>query len=149
MTDAITVDLKGWERAVAEDVRMLESVVMPRTMARIAQTMEDLAQPLAPVAERGGGRLRASVTSDTERTGDVFSATVGSNVYYAPYMEYGTGDRGAMAPDGPSYKGNDSGVSYTPGWPGVDPRPFARPALYDYIEVYEAMVEQALRGVLG
>lgn len=142
--DHISVDFKGWEVATESALRELDAVLLPRAMERIGGIMTDSAQMLAPVAVEGGGRLRASVVHETERRGAVHSVSVGSNVHYAPYMEYGTGERGADADDGPSYKGHPSGVSYTPGWPGVRPQPYLRPALYDEAELYETIVADAI-----
>lgn len=143
--DHISVDFEGWEVATESALRELDAVLLPRAMERIGQIMVDVAQPLSPVRRTGrGGRLRESIVYETERRGAVHSVSVGSDVEYAPFMEFGTGERGANAPDGPSYKGHPSGVSYTPGWPGVDPRPYLRPALYDEVELYETIVADAV-----
>ncbi|WP_276912999.1 HK97 gp10 family phage protein [Aneurinibacillus aneurinilyticus] len=45
---------------------------------------------LTPVAEKNGGTLRDSIRVDNiKRVGDEFVVVVGTNVHYAPHIEYG------------------------------------------------------------
>lgn len=71
------------------------------------------AQRLVPVDT---GRLRTSITTTVEETPTGAVAEVGTNVFYAPYVEYGTGKRG------------DDAVSHRQDWIGQAPQPFLRPA---------------------
>lgn len=62
------------------------------------------------------GRLRGSINTAVEETSNGAIAGVGTNVFYAPYVEYGTGQRG------------DSSVDHRLDWIGQAPQPFLRPA---------------------
>lgn len=62
------------------------------------------------------GRLRNSIMVEVEETAAGAIAEVGSNVEYAPYVEYGTGQRG------------DPSVNHVVDWLGTPPHPFLRPA---------------------
>lgn len=62
------------------------------------------------------GRLRNSITTKVEEIQKGTVATVGTNVDYGPYVEYGTGQRG------------DKEVSHRQDWIGQPPQPFLRPA---------------------
>jgi len=65
-------------------------------LVRGALQVEGDAKRNAPVRT---GRLRASIThSALERQGDVLAVRVGTNVVYAPFVEFGTGIRGAASP---------------------------------------------------
>lgn len=64
------------------------------------------------------GNLRSSITS----TSDDRSATVGTNVEYAPYVEFGTSR-------------------------GMKPRPYIRPAIENHMEEYENILATELREV--
>lgn len=64
-----------------------------------------------PVAAKGGGTLRASIKKEVKRKGDKFTGRIYTDLYYAPYLEFGTSK--------------------------MDARPFMRPALFinkDFIE---------------
>ncbi len=63
------------------------------------------------------GNLRGSIHTDVENTAQGAEAIVYTNVDYAPYVEYGTGEKG------------DPSVSHRLGWKGSPPHPFMRPAL--------------------
>lgn len=71
---------------------------------RAAIAVENLARTKAPVDT---GRLRASMAHELDSASPPIWAKVGSNVAYAPYMEYGTGTQS----DGPGGRG---GVHWPP-----------------------------------
>lgn len=49
---------------------------------------------------------------------------VGTAVLYAPYVEYGTGERGAES----DVEGKPGDITYSSGWPGMSARPYLTPA---------------------
>jgi len=57
------------------------------------------------------------------------SVKIGTNKEYAPYLEFGTGDK---AENG---KGR-------PGWPGIKPQPFLRPAILENKDKIEAILNK-------
>lgn len=94
-----------------------------------------------------GGRLRNSITTQAVETDDGVEIRTGTNVDYGPFVEYGTGQRGAAA-------GVDHPDDYIYGpKPGMAPRPFLRPAwdenreavLEGLVEDLEKVVEDAVK----
>lgn len=79
------------------------------------------AKLLAPVDT---GRLRNSIQSKTTNADGRIEGVVSTNVEYAPYIEFGTGQTGensqAIKPEG---------ISYRHDWKGQKPQPFLFPAL--------------------
>jgi len=108
---------------------------------RFAMNAVGDAKDMAPVIT---GRLRGSIAKKTEYTKGGITARIGSNVEYAPYVEYGTGDKGSNA-----YGGHvDEEVSFTAGWPGTNPHPYLRPAIYDKETEFVEECKLAVRSVL-
>ena len=68
------------------------------------------------------GALRDSITVVVTDSAKSSTAAVGPTMHYAAYVEFGTGIRGASSPD--AGKG-----PYSKTWPGMEPRPYMRPAL--------------------
>lgn len=65
------------------------------------------------------GRLKRSITRGNPfTTPDGQAISVGSNVEYAPYQEFGTGD-----------KSENPSMSKDPSRPGTSPQPYLRPAI--------------------
>jgi HK97 gp10 family phage protein len=62
------------------------------------------------------GNLRASINHKVRTKGNEVIGKVGTNVEYAPYIEFGTGEQ---AENGLGRKG----------WKGMKPQPFLRPAI--------------------
>lgn len=70
--------------------QILEGEVADYMSARVENDAEQTAKGNAPVRT---GRLRSSIQSETDRDGTLH---VFSDVEYAPYVEYGTGDTPAQ-----------------------------------------------------
>lgn len=68
------------------------------------------------------GRLRASIVTDVQSDGDVVIGAVGTNVEYAPYVEFGTGQMG------------DQSVEHRQDWKGQSAQPFLFPAYRENID---------------
>lgn len=62
------------------------------------------------------GRLRASITTNVQTDGDTVIGIVGTNVEYAPYVEFGTGQAG------------DQSVEHRQDFKGRPAKPFLYPA---------------------
>lgn len=79
------------------------------------------------------GRLRDSINYQVEFDGNKMTASIGTNVEYAPYIEFGSGER-AEAGDGRKggwyYRDSKGIVRFTR---GNKARPFLRPALLENI----------------
>lgn len=87
------------------------------------------------------GRLQGSITKQTEIINGGMTARIGTNVDYAPYVEYGTGDKGSNEWNGHV----DGEVSFTAGWKGTYPHPYLRPAIYDKETEFYETCKQAVR----
>lgn len=89
-------------------------------LERGAKRIQKNAKMLTPVDT---GHLRNSIKTNSEITPDGAEAKVYTNTEYAPYVEFGTGQRGRKSdidrPEGVSYKGD---------WPGQTAQPYMTPA---------------------
>lgn len=97
---------------------------------KAALLVQSDAKRLVPVDT---GRLRNSITIESVVTETGAEASVGSNVEYAPYMEYGTGRRG------------DTTVEHRQDRLGVPPHPYLRPALEVNRENIRAIIGNEIR----
>ena len=80
--------LKDVQAAMEQAVRDLHGEPMLQAMRRATLLVERQAKMNAPV---NTGRLRASITPEVRTAaGNTVEGVVGSNVVYAPFMEYGT-----------------------------------------------------------
>lgn len=91
-----------------------------RGVIRTANECEKISKELAPVDT---DQLRASIHTEVKEKTDNVSAEVSPNVEYAPYPEFGTGQRG-MA----SKIERPEGVQYKADWKGQDAQPYMYPA---------------------
>ena len=83
-----------------------------RALIQIGLMMERYAQSICPVDT---GRLRNSITNDHDDT----SVIVGTNVEYAPYVEYGTSRQRAQ--------------------------PYLKPSVQNHLEEYKSIIENSLK----
>lgn len=80
-------------------------------------------------APKGTGELRRSITSEVRETADGIEGIVFTPLFYAPYVEYGTGlfaENGGRK-DVPWVYKDDKGEWHTTS--GQHPQPFMRPAV--------------------
>lgn len=86
-----------------------------------ARRVKRAAKLLTPVDT---GRLRNSIQHKTTRESGKIEGRVSTNVEYAAYIEFGTGQRGS---DAQMFR--PVGISYRHDWKGMKPQPFLFPAL--------------------
>ncbi len=97
--------------------------IVPGVTASVEAWAKLVLDRILQIVPRDTGALADSYQSTVEDTGKTVVGRVGSDLYYAPFVEFGTGVRGAESPDaGPG--------PYSPSWPGMSPQPHVRPA-YD------------------
>lgn len=120
--DNIRIEIRGLKEVQAkmeQVVRDLHGAPMLNGMRRATLVVQRSAKMFAPVDT---GRLRASITPAVETRAREVVGVVGSNVHYAPYVEFGT----------------------KPHWP--PPGPIARWAHLHGIEAFVVMRAIATRG---
>lgn len=111
--------IRSMENATAQMVLDMEKKVEKACLVVETQAKQD-----CPVDQ---GILRASITSETEVTGDAITGRIGSNLDYAPYVHNGTGiyakdGNGRKTPWGYEVKsGKYKGFHWTR---GQKPQPF-------------------------
>lgn len=88
---------------------------------RGAKKIQASAKLLVPVGETG--HLRNSIKTKSETTEVGVEAKVYTNLEYAPYVEFGTGQRGQA-----SNIDRPEGVSYKADWKGMSARPYLTPS---------------------
>lgn len=89
-------------------------------LERGAKKIQKNAKLLAPVDT---GHLRNSIKTKSETTQDGAEAQVYTNLEYAPYVEFGTGQKGAE-----SNIDRPEGVAYKADWKGMPAQPYLTPA---------------------
>ena len=89
-------------------------------LERGAKKIQRNAKYLAPVDT---GQLRNSIKTKSQTTQEGAEAQVFTNVEHAPYVEFGTGQRGAE-----SSIDRPNGISYKADWKGQPAQPYLTPA---------------------
>ncbi len=117
--------------------RYVETHITPAVVASVrasVKVIEEAAKAKAPVDT---GALQASITSSVDDSGKTVIGTVGPHVFYAPYVEFGTGIRGAASP------GAGAGP-YSPSWPGQPAQPFMRPAIDEHRDAIKELFRKEI-----
>lgn len=89
-------------------------------LERGAKKIQKNAKYLTPVDT---GHLRNSIKTKSQSTQDGAEAQVYTNLEYAPYVEFGTGQRGSE-----SNIDRPEGISYKADWKGMPAQPYMSPA---------------------
>ncbi len=111
--DELLANLSGLGGNIKESAR--------KGLERGAKKIQKNAKLLAPVGETGN--LRNSIKTKSETTTNGAEAQVYTNTEYAPYVEFGTGQRGAE-----SNIDRPEGIHYKADWKGQVAQPFLSPA---------------------
>ncbi len=114
-----TSNLDGIKRMTDQKARIAAEIIGGKA--------ESYAKMLCPVDT---GNLRNSITHTTEDDGH--TVVIGSTVYYAPFVELGTG-RNAEGANGRGTR------------EGMKPRPYLRPAIEDHREEYKHIIQSELK----
>lgn len=89
MNDRFTLKIQGLRKMVDRmDFRAPLSNTLGKFIRASGETIAGEARAATPV---DNGTLRASIVSNYTEEPGFYSAVIGSNVSYAPYMEFGTG----------------------------------------------------------
>lgn len=98
------------------------------------------AKLLCPVGD--SGRLRNSIEGEVEERQGAIVGRISTNVEYAPYVEFGTGQRGEASPSPPK---SDKDLNYRQDWVGMDAQPFLYPAIKQNEDTVRKMAADELR----
>ena len=123
----ITFDLIGEEKVFETLDNLVDVQKLERAVSKAALLVEAEAKKKAP---RGNGDLARSIASKVETSGREVVGTVFTPLFYAPYVEYGTGlfaEDGNGRKDVPWHYKDDKGEWHSTS--GQKPQPFMRPAL--------------------
>ena len=117
--------------------QFIQTVVTPAVTASVQASLNvirDSAQEKCPVDT---GALRDSITVELNTSGATVTGKVGPHMFYAEYVEYGTGRRGGPAP-----------YEHVQSWPGMTPRPYMRPAFDEnhdgILELFRSQISTTL-----
>lgn len=97
------------------------------------------AKLLAPVDT---GRLRNSIQAETKEIGGKVVGRIFTNLEYAPYVEFGTGQRGEASPSPPK---SPDDLYYRQDWAGMEAHPFMYPAAKQNEKVVPKIVGEEIR----
>lgn len=100
------------------------------------------AKNLAPVDV---GFLQNSIRAKTKVKNGVVEGKVSTNLFYAPYVEFGTGQRGQSSPAPPKAP---LSLGYRQDWAGMDAQPFLYPALKQNERKIKEMIKDELQNEL-
>jgi HK97 gp10 family phage protein len=149
-------DLGGWEFKTAGVEQTLEKmyIINEKLNSHVgdiaaAREIRDLAKDLSPVDTghlRDSIRAWETVEGATVTAGGVSNAgslldgdTSSVNVDYAPYVEFGTGERGASSPG--------AGQGPYGAFPGMAAQPYMRPAIN--LEKLTQTIKDAIQNMLS
>lgn len=153
---AIQVQIEGLERLIKKTSPALIGVPLRKFFERAAITVQSKARENAPVDT---GRLRSSIAYEIDDAAVPLYAEIGTNVAYAPFMEFGTGlfaegeggARGRHWPPGDALEVWTSRHGMASGYAvaaaigkrgGLKPRRFLRSALKDSIGEIRGFVQK-------
>lgn len=133
--------MKGMDRLLRKLAQLgADQSAMRRGIHKATIKVQGDAKGLAPVGDTGD--LRNSIKAQvTEERGKIIGE-VSTNLEYAPYVEFGTGQRGQASPAPPKYDGE---LSYRQDWKGMPAQPFMHPAAEQNKQIVPEMVAEELK----
>lgn len=129
--------------ALRSKLSKMENYDFSNVLTDACLLVENDAKRNAPVAT---GQLRLSITHEVSGT----EGTVGTSLFYAPYVEYGTGlfsSQGNGRKDVPWYYKDAAGNWHSTC--GRQPKPFLIPAFDANKENIKQMFEKAIKEMIG
>ena len=135
------IEIDGIEKLVAKLDKIANTSNIESVVGKACALVEGSAKEKAP---KGGGDLRRSITSAVETTMGEVEGTVFTPLFYAPYVEYGTGlfaEEGGRQ-DVPWHYQDDEGNWHTTS--GMHPQPYLRPALHENREKILKIIERGI-----
>ena len=135
----MSVELKGLEELVVKLGKVASEEKMKAALGNACALVQREAKTKAP---KGSGELRRSITSKVTDDGGELAGVVFTTLFYAPYVEYGTGlyaEEGGRQDVPWCYK-DDAGEWHTTS--GMHPHPYMRPALAENREKIKRILKE-------
>lgn len=132
--------------AVAESAEWISMIMLGDAIANAPQSLPDPTKG-TDKSKASSGMLKQSIESKVDETDAGITARISTNLDYAPYNEYGTGQRGAQS--NLTFKDEDGNISFSSNWAGMVARPFMRPALYNNEAIFREELKANIRKALG
>jgi HK97 gp10 family phage protein len=102
--------------------QFVKAKITPAVTASVQAACQYVAEEAKAICPVDTGALRDSISFRVDEVGSTIQGTVYAGMFYAAYVEYGTGRRGAGS-------AGAGGYPYTPTWAGQTAQPYLRPAL--------------------
>lgn len=138
----LTFGVQGVDKVIAE-MKKLSLEKRAQIRAAVNETAVNIQRNAKRACPVDTGRLRSSIRMEFYSNG--LAAEVFTNVKYAPYVEFGTGMRGAASKKPPGMPS----VDYTLSWPGMPARPFLFPAAEQERRKFEERIKKILGSSIG
>ena len=139
---ASNVEIRGMNALIEKLDKLVDVQSVKAAMTEATLFVEDVAREKAP---KGAGDLKGSIESKVDVQGSDVIGTVFTPLFYAPYVEYGTGlfaAKGDGRKDVPWVYCDDAGNFHST--MGMHPQPFMNPALNENREVIKQYLREAL-----
>lgn len=136
--------IKGMDKILAKLDKMIDKSALQKAMEDACLMIESDSKRECPTGDTG--RLRGSIESDVKTEGDNIIGTVGTNVEYAPYVEYGTGlfsSQGNGRKDVPWFYQDDKGNWHSTS--GQHPQPYLHPAFENNKDKINKLIADAIK----
>ena len=137
----MSVKIEGIDEVLEAISAIGDTEKLADAMRKAVLVVERSAKQKAP---KGTGDLSRSITSKVNVNGDQVEGIIFTPLYYAPYVEYGTGlfaEGGNGRKDVPWHYQDDEGEWHSTS--GMKPQPFMRPALNENREQIKRILEDA------
>ena len=136
MGSAVSITLNGMSELQAKTDKLPDKIMesLAKGVNQAAGLVEGSAKRLCPVDT---GTLRSSIHIMKHATATEPKAIVGTNIEYAPYVEFGTGVRGQS-----TNTNKNVSVSYSSDHAGQVAQPYLAPALRNNKDVVEDIINK-------
>ena len=136
------IEIQGAEELITKLEKIKNAEQIEKAIQQSCLLVERDAKQKAP---KGTGGLRRSITSKVVSNDEDIQGVVYTPLFYAPYVEYGTGlfaENGNGRKDVPWNYKDEKGDWHTTS--GMEPNPYMRPALNQNREQIVQMIKEAL-----
>lgn len=136
-----TVTIKNVDRLM-QRLNKIANMELKETMTEATKLVHGQAKMLAPVDT---GNLAESIHQEVTIKADNVEGRVYTNVEYAPYVEFGTGNKGNG-----SYPYDVDGLelSYKEDWRGMVAQPYMYPALKEHEKYIKSLFKKDVKANL-